>query len=65
VKIRHLARFLALMLVSMYVSTADAQTRKPLTNQDVIDMTKQAHAAPVIVKAIEATSTFPRRRCSI
>ena len=53
-KIRHLALFLALMLVSIHLSTAGAQTRKPLTNQDVIDMTKQALAAPVIVKAIEA-----------
>ena len=57
VKIRHLARRLALMLVSIHLSTAGAQTRKPLTNQDVIDMTKQALAAPIIVKAIEANQT--------
>ena len=57
VKIRHLALFLALMLVSIHLSTAGAQTRKPLTNQDVIDMTKQGLTAPIIVKAIEANQT--------
>ena len=49
-KIRHLVLFLTLMLVSMDISTANAQTRKPLTNQDVVNMTKEALAAPVIVK---------------
>jgi hypothetical protein len=56
-KVRHLVLFLALMLVSMYISTANAQTRKPLTNQDVVNMTKEALAAPVIVKAIQANET--------
>jgi uncharacterized protein (UPF0147 family) len=54
VKIRHLALFFVMMLVPMYISTAGAQTRKPLTNQDVVDMTKQALAPSIIVKAIEA-----------
>ena len=56
-KIRHLALFSMLMLVSMHLSTAGAQTRKPLTNQDVIDMTKQALAPAIIVKAVEANQT--------
>ena len=56
-KIRHLILFLALMLVSMYISTPNAQTRKPLTNQDVVNMTKQALAAPIIVKALQANET--------
>ena len=56
-KIRRLALFLALMLVSMYISTANAQTRKPLTNQDVVNMTKQVLAPSIIVKAIQANNT--------
>ncbi len=56
-KIRHLALCLALLLLSISIRAANAQTRKPLTNQDVIDMTKQALAAPIIVKAIEANQT--------
>jgi len=56
VKIRHLVLFLALMLISMDISTTNAQTRKPLTNQDVVNMTKEALAAPVIVKAIQAAA---------
>ena len=56
-KIRHLVLFLALMLISMDIFTANAQTRKPLTNQDVVNMTKEALAAPVIVKAIQANET--------
>jgi hypothetical protein len=68
VKIRHLVPFFALMLVSVHLSTAGAQTRKPLTNQDVIDMTKQALAPPIIVKQskpTKPTSTFRRRRLLI
>lgn len=56
-KIRHLAIYLVLMLVSLYISTAGAQTRKPLTNQDVVDMTRQALAPSIIVKAIEANQS--------
>lgn len=56
-KIRHLALYLVLMLVPIYTRSADAQMRKPLTNQDVVNMTKQALAAPVIVKAIQANET--------
>jgi hypothetical protein len=55
VKIRHLALFLA--LISLYISAAGAQMRKPLTNQDVVNMTKEALAAPVIVKAFQANET--------
>jgi hypothetical protein len=57
VKIRHLALCLALLLLSISIRAANAQTRKPLTNQDVIDMTKQALTPPIIVKAIEANQT--------
>jgi len=57
VKIRHLALCLALLLLSISIRAANAQTRKPLTNQDVINMTKEALAAPVIVKAIQANET--------
>lgn len=56
-KVCHLALFFVLMLVSAYISPAGAQTRKPLTNQDVVDMTKQALAPSIIVKAIEANQT--------
>ena len=56
-KIRHLAPFLALMFFVMHTSISNAQTRKPLTNQDVIDMTKQALASSIIVIAIEANQT--------
>jgi len=55
VKIRHLALFLA--LISLHISAAGAQMRKPLTNQDVVNMTKEDLAAPVIVKAIQANET--------
>ena len=41
----------------MHIAIVGAQTRKPLTNQDVIDMTKQALTPPIIVKAIEANQT--------
>jgi hypothetical protein len=34
VKIRHLVLYLALMLGTSYIHFANAQTRKPLTNQD-------------------------------
>ena len=57
VKVRYLALFFVLMLVSAYISPVGAQTRKSLTNQDVIDMTKQALAPSIIVKAIEANQT--------
>lgn len=56
-KIRHLALYFVLMLVPTYARSANAQTRKPLTNEDVVNMTKQALAAPVIVKAIQANET--------
>ena len=56
-KIRHLALFLVLMFFDMHTSISNAQTRKPLTNQDVIDMTKQALTPSIIVKAIEANQT--------
>jgi hypothetical protein len=57
VKIRHLALCLELLLLSISILSAHAQTRKPLTNQDVVNMTKEALAAPVIVKAIQANET--------
>src|ERR1700732_902453 len=57
VKVRYLALFFVLMLVSAYISPVGAQTRKSLTNQDVIEMTKQALTPPIIVKAIEANQT--------
>ncbi len=56
-KIRHLVPLLALMLVSTYFRAANAQTRKPLTNQDVVNMTKEALAPAIIIKAVEANQT--------
>ena len=56
-KSRHPVLFLGLMLVSMYISNANAQTRKPLTNQDVVNMTKEALAPSIIIKAVEANQT--------
>ena len=45
------------MLGPSYIRAANAQTRKPLTNQDVVNMTKQALARSIIVKAIQANDT--------
>ncbi len=40
-------------LLVLFPSVILAQTRTPLTNQDVVNMTKQGFDAPLIVKAIQ------------
>jgi hypothetical protein len=52
------ARFLALLaLVSFAGPALFAQTQKPLTNADIINMTTQGFDAALIVKDIESSST--------
>jgi hypothetical protein len=41
-------------LLALLPCTTFAQTRKPLTNDDIVSMTKQGFEAPLIVKAIQA-----------
>jgi len=51
-------RFIAYLLLSVSLSPAlAAQTRKPLTNQDIVNMTKQAFDARLIIKAIQTSAT--------
>jgi hypothetical protein len=59
VKIRHLALFLALMLVSMFPPplALKRESRSPIKTSSIVNMTKEALAAPVIVKAIQANET--------
>jgi hypothetical protein len=52
------ARFLLLLALSMFVAPAPfAQTQKPLTNADIINMTTQGFDAALIVKDIGSSST--------
>jgi hypothetical protein len=51
---------LMLLFLTMTLTSAPwagAQTRKPLTNQDIINMTKQGFDAPLIIKAIQTSET--------
>jgi hypothetical protein len=53
-----LARFLVLLaLTALAVSASLAQTQKPLTNTDIINMTAQGFDATLIVKDIESSGT--------
>jgi hypothetical protein len=52
------ARFLVLLALSVLIVPASfAQTQKPLTNADIINMTTQGFDAALIVKDIESSST--------
>jgi hypothetical protein len=44
---------ICICLFALMPGTIFAQTRKPLTNDDVVSMTKQGFNAPLIVKAIQ------------
>jgi hypothetical protein len=44
---------ICICLLALVPRTIFAQTRKPLTNDDVVSMTKQGFHAPLIVKAIQ------------
>ena len=44
---------ICICLFALVPGTISAQTRKPLTNDDVVSMTKQGFNAPLIVKAIQ------------
>jgi hypothetical protein len=59
VTIRHLTICLAvtILFVSGVSSRVGAQTRKPLTNQDIVNMTKQGFDPPLIAKAIQTSAT--------
>jgi hypothetical protein len=48
---------LSVVLSVLLVPRAPAQTRKPLTNDDVVNMTKQGFDPPLIVKAIQTSAT--------
>jgi len=52
-------RKVALCLVALFLLAvcASAQTRKPLTNDDIVNMTKQGFEPELIVKAIETSET--------
>jgi hypothetical protein len=54
-RVRRLAIFIALSI--FLVPSVLAQTRKPLTNTDIVDMTKQGFDASLIVKAIQTSET--------
>ena len=48
---------ICICLLALVPRTIFAQTRKPLTNDDVVSMTKQGFNAPLIVKAIQTQDT--------
>jgi hypothetical protein len=48
---------LLIALAFLLVPRAPAQTRKPLTNDDIVNMTKQGFDPPLIVKAVETNAT--------
>jgi hypothetical protein len=55
VKFKGLALLIALAF--LLVLHTSAQTRKPLTNDDIVNMTKQGFDPPLIVKAVETNAT--------
>ena len=48
---------LLITLAFLLVPQTSAQTRKPLTNDDIVNMTKQGFDPPLIVKAVETNAT--------
>jgi hypothetical protein len=51
-------KFLALVALAFLLAPhTSAQTRKPLTNDDIVNMTKQGFDPPLIVKAVETNAT--------
>ena len=54
-RFRFFALAIALNLLLAYGTPA--QTRKPLNNDDIVNMTKQGFEPPLIVKAIETSAT--------